>query len=471
MSKIINKIALFNSKHTGFTKAASIILTALMFSVIAYIKPFFPKQWYAGMLFSGSFTTVLLVLLNIRNVKASISKTGIVFIALELIIGVSFLINGVAFRAKGYLAIGVIFTFLVPIMQYLLAKSDIKELVDSFAKGIAIMYLSLLVMSILFAPKLTNFQYVSVLYNKNSLGSFLTIVIPSSFYLFIHSKTLKFRILYWSLLVSSITLMVFSSSRTAFLAAFFMVLYLVIIEIVNKKRNKDSNKFKPINLVFYLLATVLVPVVMFLLLSTLRGFIIKQTGPYNIFYTKEEAIELRLDMEEETTDFSLDYLGKGFSNTVGEDNLTSGRMTIWKKFLSETKFTGHATESMLVQSDTRLFKAAYAHNVYIQVAYSVGIIAGVAYLIIVLMAGVKVLAYFVKYVRAKEKYDLHKITAYCFVIVFGLSSLAETNYAPFTRFNTTCFWLLSFFFIFKRTKENTAESEEENETEAIAQDQ
>ena len=472
IDKVISRIENVCSKHTKIVNAISVILFACMFSITAYLKNF-TNNWYALMIIACSGISLILMVLNCTSTKVKITKTGIALLFFEAVIGISFLINGVAFKTKGLIAVGMVFSIVFPMLQYFFATCGLKKFIDIMAKGIAVSYILLLIISVLFGPKLRNFQYESVLLNKNTLGQFVGIIIPSCTYLFLkESKHTKMKLAYWALFVSSIALLFFCSARTAMLSVAVMLIYLIIIEIAKVIRTRQKPKIKVPYIISYIIITIAVPLILFFLLTTVRGLIIKHIGNSTLFYptyTGQSTTQIPIDDNNGAdlpTDFSFDYLGKGINNDLGEDNLTSGRMTIWKEFLSNMKFSGHAVEYRVVTSDTRTFNTAYAHNVYIQVAYSAGIIAGVAYLIFVIICGIKILVYFVKVITGKEKYDLCKAMCYCFMIVFCISSLAETIYMPFTRFNASCFWFLSFCCMYELKSGSKTSTNKEEESPA-----
>lgn len=65
------------------------------------------------------------------------------------------------------------------------------------------------------------------------------------------------------------------------------------------------------------------------------------------------------------------------------DEMSTGRLSIYKEFLKNISLEGHYSLKLLIPSDK---DSTYAHNVFLQIAYNCGIITGIAYLAYIVTA-------------------------------------------------------------------------------------
>lgn len=467
LKKVIDKFDRLNTSKPIVNAVLAVMVLIALFSLKTTLT-LLTTEWYAPTLAGGFCLSGVLLLLMLRKKSITVSKSGIFLLAMEFIVGCSFILNGLVLHVVAYSIIGVVFAFLMPIVQYALATNNAKKVAELFCISLIISYVILLIANMCIGPILVKFQFGSIMGNSNMLGYYLATLIPSITYIMI-KKELSFKVkaVLWGLLVSAIAMLVFTSSRTSALAIFFsMGFFLLTLFFTRDKKNKPKYNKKHIIVVIVILVTV--PVILFFMLSFVRKNIViaihklsmRNADASSLSDSQLQEDQESLDeIENLVTEYSLDYYIKGLDGS-GEDSFTSGRIAIWKDFAKNVGIMGHSSEHREIVENTRHYENAKAHNVYLQVAYNAGAAAGAAYLIMVIFVGVKALAWFVKIIKGKEKRDLELLLSFCYFIGFAIVSLTSDGYMVFNFFPTTLFWFMGYRFIFKDKQEKQDKIEE-----------
>lgn len=449
MKNILNRLDTLNSKKPKLNAVFSfLMLIALYCCKTAFIM--LTADWYAPTILGCCFCTAVFLPLVFRNKKIDITKGSVFIISMEAVIGFSFLLNGFAYRVKAYLFIGVIFMILMPVMHLAFSTFDREKLTLRLCMGLAVSYIILLIVNLFRGPVLVKFQFGSIMGNSNSLGYYMAVLIPALTYLLIKKKDTSFKnkAICWGLLISALSMLVFTSSRTSVLALFFCMGYLLITAYISRSKS-EKKAFVKKHVIIIVVITVAVPFIMFFMLSTVRKEIIILS--HKLFTNNSGSSTSSDEDPNEETDFNFNYYIKGLDGE-GEDNFTSGRILIWKAFVKNTGFVGHQSEHREVREETRTYEHAKAHNVYLQVSYNAGVIAGAAYLMIVVFIGVKALILFFGSIAKKKKHDLELILGYGFFTTFAIVSLTSDGYMLFDHFPVMLFWFTAHNYMFKYKK-------------------
>ena len=458
MKKILNKLDTLNNKKPKLNAVFAVLALVALFCCKTALVMLTP-DWYAPTILGSCFFTAVFILLVFRNKSVDITKSSIFIIATEAVVGFSFLLNGYAYRVKAYLFIGAMFIVLMPVMHLALAKFDREKLMLRLCMGLAVSYIILLTVNMFRGPVLVKFQFGSIMGNSNSLGYFMAVVITALTYLLIKKKDTSFKnkAICWGLLISALSMLVFTSSRTSVLALFFCMGYLLITAFIS--RDKTAKRaFKKKHVIVIVVITIAVPFIMFFMLSTVRKEIIILKHKLFSNTSSSSSSNDNLDDLDADSDFNLDYYVKGLDGE-GEDSFTSGRILIWKAFVKNVAFVGHQSEHRVVREETRIYDHAKSHNSYLQVAYNAGFVAGAAYLAVIVFIGVKALILFFGSVAKKKKHDLEVLLGYGFFIIFAIVSLTSDGYMLFDHFPVLLFWLTAHNYIFKEKKNEQDEPE------------
>ena len=120
-------------------------------------------------------------------------------------------------------------------------------------------------------------------------------------------------------------------------------------------------------------------------------------------------------------------------NTKGLNALTSGRIDIYKAYVSKLNYSGHRSVSLVVGGH----KKAHAHNNWLQFGYTYGILGMLFYAVITVLA----IGFSLKFYLTKRR----KNATYAFLIPaimvgFVVATIAECLFLPFEVFPAFAFW-------------------------------
>lgn len=397
----------------------------------------------------GNLLSILCIVFNLYKEKIEFKKFKkykLLYLVLISIVGISFLANGIYFRVLGYISIALSISVVLPALHLSIRIDSNEDYPELIAKGILFSFVIFMFLSVLSGPVLTIKKiYSSFTGNPNLLSGFTIVVTSASLYL-IYKKILKNEKFYGLLisLYTAIVLTIFAQARTALLAILAQLIFVVVILMPYLSCQVKSKKFniKEIFIsvfvgivIFFLVATSL-----FLTLSYVKQGIAKVAPKIQI--SESEKIEKSGLIDD------FDIVGKRMVKGISEksgDKFTSGRLGIWNDFLLNLKFIGHAKEGRNLVVKDRKYKSTNAHNVYLQVAYSSGIISGIAMIILMLIVIKDSFIIFFKGFKTGE-YNPSDVFAIIASIVFFVFSITSGGYMIYTYYPSTLFWILLYRF-------------------------
>lgn len=467
------------------------LLIAVMVCCTLYTHCFTEDFYKIEILTGSAVIAAIIVILYFHWEKTpKANHYAILILICEEIIGISFLVNGLHFHTLAYLFIGAFFCVGLPVIHYSFSAVTQEKLIYFLSRGIEYSYYVFLVITLLFSPPYFRGQFSSVIGNPNGFGNYLIVLVPAFLYL-IWQKREKFSLLtrYILLLVSTLTFVFLSGSRTTALAVVLECICFIIFLIKEHKAGKREENQKtgkaPAQetqkkdrkkttgrIILLIVAAILVVGIQFFTVTTVRTYLyttFEETGRVRNIFTERFGEDIyddytlpdsncpdgNCDMDENSgTSGILQQLlrkfGKGMQNNNG-DAFTSGRIGIWDEFLSQIGLMGHKQETLAVNEAERHYTAVHAHNVYLQVAYSAGAIAGIAYLLLVIAAIIVGLKFLLSKKFYKAEGRLEKLIACCFTLGFFAMTLFSDGYMLFRYLPPTFFFLTLHSFMARET--------------------
>ena len=402
-------------------KVLAVILFAAIFTGTIGI-PLFKEDSFSIVVMLGAAATCALIILFVSRESFQVRKFKSNEDVLLIVMGMCFLINALYYKVIGYFAIAVIFAGIIPALHRALAPVEKKKIFAYLCTAIVAVFGIFVIISIIAGPGISEKQYSSFLGNPNILGGFTVITVPASIYLMIKKKDgnpwivlgLEF------ILGIAVSMCFMSNSRTSFIA---IITQLIVCTVVLTIREARRNSNWAIICIKKGVAVALIIVLSFLMIFMILT-VAKQGDSPSIF----ESISL-----------SGSRLEKGLGDNEN-DAFTSGRMGIWKEYIDNLSFIGHASESRDIQNGVRSYINTNAHNAYIQVAYSAGIIAGIVLAIYVVIVGIKLMKKGMGFLRGKDLSDDMLLFIMAF-LGFFFASLTSAGYMIFTYLPATLFWI------------------------------
>lgn len=417
-------------------KVRSCFLTILfcMHFLIYMMKMVMPKELMYSMTTIGGMITsgiIFFLFLNAWKWKKC-PKSRILYVLLS-IVAVSFLSAGIVFSVLGYLAIGCSFIFFIII--YLFFKEEVyNNLFFHFARGASISLVFCIVICIIACP-MSGEAYSAFWGNTNLFANYLATMAPCILYMIEKSQNKK---IYWGYLFlfgMLFSLILFSRSRTGLLS-----IIVVLLLWVGYKIFTCGNRKVLLRRIGGVLGIMLIGVpITFGILSNL-SYEITQITKVSITEILKKA-----DFEETLNNTAR----RALKGVVDDGSFSSGRSDIWADYLNHIEWSGHEKEERVEQTGGRVY-STNAHNTYLQVAYSAGAIAGVAFLLfmcIILWRGIK------RYRRCLQLgiEDTNVLFCITMVMAFFVHSGLASVYAPFTYPITLGFWY-SIILLFRETR-------------------
>lgn len=412
-----------------------ISLTVLVMLINSLFIPIFIQDSFSIVVSLGIVLSMLLVVFARADYIEKMRPSKI-FYALIFIIGLSFLLNGLYFRVLGYIAIAVVFLLVVPALNRYFLSGNTEKIYSAVSKGVIASFVFVLIVSVFMGPVLTVRQYASLFGNPNLLGNFNIIVTSAVLYQLLRNSENRKRLTLTIIFFLNISMCIFSNSRTSMIAIVLQsLIYLCII--FRTAFTEDKTKVWIKNGLIAILIAVVSFCSLFYLLSNEKIKVIE---------FESSSLSLKESLELSKTRFS-----KGLDGKNENDAFTSGRLGIWNEYMHDTGVIGHKKESKDIVNGSRVYKDTNAHNVYLQIAYSAGVIAGCTCFVFALYVFGKSVLYFIFCMRNK-KMNREVIYSIFAAVGFGIASLTSAGYLMFTYLPSTVFWMTSGLLFTERSK-------------------
>ena len=391
----------------------------------------------------GSGLMSLIILFTIdRKIEAVDWNRKI--IALWFFMGIIQLFSGVIV-SKEYLPMAMIWLVLFPVLFIVWEdRRDFNALFIEVAKAGNAVVLLMIFSSFLFVP-ISEGSYGGILKNANGIGQWVTFGFPLVIFLINRKKrNVLQKCGYYSELALMFFLLIVSRGRTAVLAVGCMCIAYLFFLLRLKKRD-FSYWIKEIG-EFCICAIIVITV--------FKG--INQLSAINISLKLESFSSVTVSSEEQNSLSDSNYSSEaengghwGKNNKIdalvgrflgkdkaeaGLDNLSSGRIGIWKKVLEKANWIGNPSREHIVtyrNGDV----GANAHSTILQFVYDNGVLAGIVYTILVFYGG------FILLKRALDAHNLQTIDVYFLIVHIGY---AVTGLL--TSLNLPFLYLISFLY-------------------------
>ena len=424
------KMELSQGKKKAVTGLWALITAGSVFS------PVLTKEAF---LFSVLFCTGLLgcILLLLLRKGMAIGSVRIKYLVPLLVVGVSFAGYGIVHSVLGYIAIGLTFAVAIPATALIMGEYQLTDIFTCIARACIIVFGILMVISFFFGPPLQLDQYASVLGNPNLLANFLIVSIPCTIFLVVQSLQAgknASATLFVFLLGMEISVCFFSNMRTAMFAVILQLMATLLALLViffRRERQKRWLKLARRAVVCVLCFAAAFWVTFTLLTSAMDLLEDPQNGGQTGSTTS---------MGDSIT-IAGDRFTKGFESNEN-DAFTSGRLGICQQYIGELRITGHAKESMDIVNGDRAYKDTNAHNYYIQIAYSAGIPAGLAFAAAIVMMMYDLLRVYCRFIFKRGNLESTILFFICVALALVANSITAAGYMLYSYVIPTYFWVM-----------------------------
>ena len=361
---------------------------------------------------------------------------------------VFFAISGITSTWGRMKLVLIYFCLFLPIVYQL--KRTGKEIISEtrlILKIISFLGLIYFTASYFWVPFFDETRYLGLSLNANGLGQIATCILISTL-IESHYSNKILSILYGSIAGISFYFIIISASRTSFLILSLILLAGVIYLLFKKSKKAfllilkstviiGASLFITINLFQYQLKLFSDPIhVDNFYFQTLKEIVNKETNDQNNLTVEtnnqnekikkdrppQSVLAERFHVDENISDGDFYYFEPKSDLYHEIDKLTTHRLSIWESFLKETKLLGQS--SRIIQYD-RYHSTRTAHQLFIQIAFDIGLIGGVVYLIFFILN----CFCFLKILFGKQDNIKNLFYTLAFVNYFALGLVASNCYS------------------------------------------
>lgn len=422
MVQIFEKIEEWNSKINPKTKT---LLSVLLFTWFVMSSLFshvlFGKWDFREILVNGSLVVMAVGTLTMRKENFTLRFFLSPPMIILIFIGFCFLVNSIIFQVKGYLALALQCFVVIP-YYWMGIFSDKDRVIPTIAGGFLASYLIVLLMMFFLGPEFTLFQNSGLFGNPNLMGYYLTAVSASILYFLCRtrdqmdslSRAQKIIQVINLVLLGSVAFITFcTTSRTSIVCVAGEILLALIFSLQKIQDHYKKGTGAPEKngaLSFKCFLRILkdlssaVAIMAFAALMTYLIFIYGKPRFEQAFYGGGSTFyEQYLYDPSAAMDDELESSFRYYIKGLGDHdllNFTSGRIEIWKIFIRHLRFIGHKTETLFITFSTRHNRSHGAHNIFIQLAYSIGLPAGILFFLAVFACD---LYYFLRLILPRKR--------------------------------------------------------------------
>lgn len=385
----------------------------------------------------GVIVLAIIILVNYINRLDKEKNLDKKIVISLMIVGIGFLFTAIYIKNITYFLYAFIFCILFPLFYYNTTKASLNNIFHGISNGCIISFIVFVICSILAAP-LTSSQYCSITGNPNALGDYIVAVICSI--IFLIDKYGENKLLYVCFGIS-IALMIFSRSRTCTISVVIIFFIWIIYIFLLRKYDFKHILTKCLKMV---VISIVMFFVMFFILYNVTPKIVSFNEEYlNIPRIDTEFSDELIDGELEIEDMCNLYLNRTEKGIVSGSRFSSGRTEIWNYYCERTEFWGHKNEMIFKQKNGGFLNA---HNTYLQLWYSAGLIAFVGFCLFTVMIIWSALK------KTKKLYKNKNFDSrYLFVIIisfgFAMRILVSSIYSPFLYILVFMFWIVTPFYV------------------------
>lgn len=386
--------------------------------------------------------------LNFKKIKRYLYNCSIQIIV-SFIMGILIITAGINLGEMAYILLGLIIAVLIPSFWLLVKKEYRKLFLDAVSLGTVIVFILITILSIVFVP-LSNTQYSSIIGNPNEFGNILVFSLCCILYRYNITK----KNIYVFFATINISFAILSISRTTYLCIIAIITINLIYYFIIYEYKK---------LIINVLKVILVFLFSFLMLfalltsgnSLIRSLEKQILGSEYVYYAKLYKYDgSKMGFNDLFEYIELRTL-KGIStdNKKNEDvdiedvdinEMSSGRVEIWKDFFDNIKLYGHNIGEKVYIKSTNQY-GLDAHNTYLNNGYYYGCISGatvIIYMIILLYFNFIKLIILIK--TKKEDPEFYFMSM--IFVSFSILSILSSVFSPFHSMIAFGFWFICFYY-------------------------
>ncbi|NLD19047.1 MAG: hypothetical protein GX663_02210 [Clostridiales bacterium] len=305
-------------------------------------------------------------------------------------------------------------------------RKDYMTLFNICSESIITMTVIYFVICLVTSPYQGAEAYFGISVNPNSVGVLGVAGVISSLQLMCTEK--KRLWVYCVVFGMSCTMIYLSASRASVIAGFcsFVVFAICCFRGLDKEKPEIIRK------------TIMFAVVIIVVLISIVGYkyVLVNVTPQISSAIVAKSVDKQLDDKMVTDVKGSSYLIDKFQKGDDVNTFSSGRITIWKEYISKLNIIGNERGNDGLYIPSSGIKMA-AHNTYLEIAYRSGIFAGLLYGWIAIYSAV----YTFRFLFGKKLFDIKLSLIPMAVMAFGVLSNLERAIYPVEKVHIFLFFI------------------------------
>ena len=365
-----------------------------------------------------------------------------------LIVAISMLFAGISL-SYDYLPDAMLFLIGYPVFYIVAGNCNCESVFQKIHLVNDVSYFLFLCVSIFFFP-IDGHQYSAFFNNTNGIAFYL--VVPFCFSLLgvaNNKSSILTLIKDMGILATSSAIMYYTNSRTGQLAAVVAAIMLLAVNVVNE-RSKFVKTFLTRWVPAIGIVAIMIPGTVFLSQTVQQALITRNSETISMqqdSHASESGTtpqEGQVPSVSQTLQDFQEVQSIKFSSDRTMNSISSGRIVIWKAYLQELGIQGHSIDYDFVIGLGEEYEylgetTRTAHMTILQMAYNYGLLAGIAYLLFNLIAGIKSIIYAI--CSQKSMYRYLSLIISC---AYGVISILASCISPISYFIAFVYYYVQF---------------------------
>jgi O-antigen ligase len=348
----------------------------------------------------GAILLVIAIIFSTGE-KLDVLKPNITFIIFFSVTAILIFLSGFDhYIGEGIRPFAIVLLLLFPVFYFVWSnRNDYRLLFTLIALAMAIAGLIFLFLCLVIAPPVLGVRYLGMTPNPNALGTIMASVFTCGVFLLFKNKKPLFVFGLFTLLLSAIML-ILSDSRTSLLIVFVILVFSVIRMFQSFFRDKKRSlqiRFR---------------IIIVIGIVCIAGFL--------FLFSQSNEGDGKSGIGSSRIGRNIELLFSDNDRFKVADRILSGRLAIWDTYIGLIDFRGHDSHE-LPYSNAKGKRLA-AHNNVIDIAYRIGLSAGIAYAGLLFLS----LLYAIKYFFRKEKLRYAALFVGMFVLNYFITMMFET---------------------------------------------
>lgn len=408
IDRVLDPLGALTRRMSDRAKDCAFVTALLLIILHSFVRGMYIVHYrYLYYYAPGCLMLGIMIVSGIRGplkpVRFSVGMTAAWFVFAALLF-LSGLID-----AADYLAEALLILVAYPIFFVVWGNTGYKKLFHLLSRAVEISFYVFVIVSYAISP-ISRSKYAWLFENVNGAAAYLSIVFCALMFLAVGAKSRAGRGWYIFALAFCLSAMFYTNSRTGMLS---VVMACAAAGVFCWRKLKKA---------FWLSALGFALAVVACLFGTVFLFQTRKYIPLPVLDYDEMVFKDVEELYGDSEFFGLDefwYVSEVKYSTEGKDldSLSTGRITYWKAYLSETGLRGHGSGQGAYLAHIKQ-NASTAHNTILQYAYSNGILAGLAFFALNIFTGIRSCLFCIH----------HRETAYAIfpliiTVAFGVTSL------------------------------------------------